>query len=633
MSCLFWEITAPPPLPHPPIICFSANCAFFSDGEKKIKHKVVYLDKPVFQTSALNSRDKNFIFYKSALKSLIIRQKQRGHVFTNVKTPQLLETSTSQVQNVRFQRLEESEIPKAVTHNMQFGNNSEIKSKASPDVTDQVIGKLKRRHTGRAKTDEILPEVTKSNNDTKGGDDIQVTRDTETSNIQNENVISIKVSPQKGEMSRSGKLEHGNKRSGGMFDLESGAIDDLETFGMETGWKAMSKGKHLAVSGTSAVKERTVHREGEISELEKLKYELKGLQTKAKKETEKVHILGITTPLGKFYPKTSAKESVVTVGSGIQILEDPVKGQGSSKSGNIVPVTEPTEVASIQDCTVKSGKGEDRSKAAITHSGESSKPPASKQVLNLSTVETLASSGLQLSSSLGLRKRSIPTARASEELTKIPSKDMGNITKSQTLETEMEADHTKESQKTYSLRSKKVFHETNMESSENDNLRIRDTDDDETGDEDGGLVIDVPDLPGNIQDKFASVNDSIDRSITPMSPPRSPPASPPGSPPASPGMENPASPVNDTPISPDKTFSSPRGSGLRNTCVIIPLGDDSMDQNVIDHSINMTDYSIQNEDKQAVSSIKHEEKLEDQIGRNELDIQNFEKFLLKPIAK
>ena len=583
-----------------------------SDGKKKIKHRVVYLDKPVYQTSSLTIREKNLIFYKNALKALIIRSKQKGHVFTNVKT-HLLQTSATNFGNIKSdvhgldRGLNDIQNSPSVD---RFIDESIPKPNASPRPTDIIKDSLKRK-INKMKSGEIISSdstsepVSKTEADVDGhkskiqegkGDELESKKTTEMDTI---------------ELEIPGKK---NKTAGGMFDLDSEVIDDLETFGMETSWKSMLKGKQAMTPGSGAVKtsekDRSAH-SSDLSELEKLKSELKGLESKAKKETEKVHNLGITTPPGKFYSRGAAKKPALVIGSVSPSVETLPNDPSCSRSEDVkYAIDMPTK----QDSSKKAKVMADPVKVSLDLV-ELSSDKTAKQALNLNTVEKLSSSAMRLSSGLNL-KTNTPVPDAGLSVGKLNEKS----TKTQSKQQVLDFQDGQANSKMYPLRNKKSvtgkgldLAQKRLEEARNVAAEGNDTNE-SCDDDDDGLVIDVPDIPKPSE----LTSSTIDGDDTP----ESPPASPSNSCPASPVMDNPASPSNDTPVSPDKTGLSPRGIGLRSTCVIIPLGDDSMDQNVIDHSAIPVDHN----------DTKHEVKAENKTVRKEADIQSFEKLLMNPVS-
>ena len=302
-----------------------------------------------------------------------------------------------------------------------------------------------------------------------------------------------------------------------------------------------------------------------------------------------------------------------------------------SKTGT-TDTTHPVNAST--ESTLKSHKAENKLKICGIEK-QTSKVAVSKQVLNLNTVETLTSSGMRMSNQMNLRSRGNAVKETAG--TSAPS-DSKTVNK----EEEIKSSATTASEnKSKSLQPVEPRPETvkNDDLVQKDEVAFDDNTTDDSNDEDDGLVIDVPDTPVTAAAKSKSSKQNQGRSTTtspfqtqlaPISPPASPqppasppaPESPPLSPPASPVMDNPASPINEGPVSPDKT-GTPRGLGLRNTCVVIPLGDD--DQNVIDHSINATDNIIKHE-----GLVKKEVKPENPSYKKEIEIQNFEKLLMNP---
>ena len=569
----------------------------FSDGEKKIKHKVVYLDKPFYQTRLINTREKNSIFYKYALKSLIIRPKQKGHVFTNIKTQQVLQ-KIGTVGNSKSDRDLTEKLNTQLHNNQKIAGEDATKHGAEADVMEAVKEHLKRKLLDRNKTEEklnIVSTVTNESDTVETDDNIFSSQDMEVEDTAEGMAESKKNEDDTSEINKN---ENQKKSSSGLFDLDSGAIDDLETFGMETNWKSVMKGKQQLTVGASTVKatvkEKTSHG-GDISELEKLKSELKGLESKAKKETEKVHNLNITTPTEKLYSGATTKRPGVAVGSAIP-------DASLNKHTNVrSEVSRNVETPSSDNISQSTKLMHDSVETTATVGKETETESTAKQVLNLKTVEKLTSTGMQLSSGLNLR-RNIPicsTHVSQENLSKTHT-----IVKDQPQISASDFTDSKASSKMYSLRSKTV---KGIDSAV-PKMNIKNVREDEDmcdDDDDDGLVIDIPDLPKQ-QIEYKCHNAAGEN--TPESPPASPPASPPGSP----TTENPASPVIETPVSPDKTGMSPFAAGLHRTCVIIPLGDDSEDQNVIDHSRNTMDLNI----------IKQEIKVENQRALEETEFLN-----------
>ena len=536
---------------------------------------------------------------------MVIRPKQRGHVFTNIKTQQKPQPDSSKM------KMTMSDADLKETVQAQSHNSHKAKSGPESDTVETVNEQLK---VGGNKSDRKVNVEGAVMNET-GNDDGVVTSQKETIHPVEEMSVDNNVKDITGDKSKSKA-----KTSGGMFDMDTNAIDNLETFGMETNWKTMMKGKgkqQLSVSGEigkSFVKEKTG--KGGISELEKLKSELKGLESRAKKETEKAHKLNITSPKGKVLSGTMSQSNDKAVKSTEPIAVTLNDSFNVTTIGSVDFMKKPADLNTNIDKVPAESLLEmtntisDSMEISATSSNET-KESISKHVLNLETVEKLTSSGLQLSSGINLRKRNSPAENVDVSLKKqVSIKDMSKKSVDDSSGSNISA-------KKYLLRDKAKTVSSGLKMNYQHEHRDEVSCDDDEED-DAGLVIDIPDMP-----KESDIASNIVIEKTPDSPPASPPASLPASPPASPPgspppmsiMDNPKSPGLETPVSPDKSHQSPMSAGLRNTCVIIPLGDDNEDHNVIDFSSKTPDLNI----------VKREIKIENNSHLEDTNTSNTQK--------